>query len=528
MSDNVTLSGFEIRNHIGLSSYYSCIDVGKQDIYRYVVVNDCDMTDAYYGITIKGDNNTVSNCVIKNIQAYGIMIVSGMFNIISYNLIDTNSQGINLQCSTHTEIYNNTISNNREAGLKILSLSSNNHIYHNHFIDNSQNAYDANNENQWDNGYPSGGNNWSDYTGKDEYQGPNENLPGPDGIGDTPYNISGSNNRDLYPLGMFLKPPAGGNQPPTAYITYITPNPATEGQTISFSGGGSDSDGFITSYNWRSSIAGQLSTQQSFTTSNLQLGVHTIFFKVQDNEGEWSTEKTATVTVNSAVNAAPKSYIDEITPNPAKPGQAILLHGHGSDADGIISAYQWRLSNGGILGSNPSCIITNLTIGTYTINFMVMDDQSEWSSPATMILVIEQNTTVDPSNKAPIANIGGPYQGNINESVRFNASQSSDPDGTIRSYTWSFGDNSSDTGSSPTHIYINPGSYQVTVQVTDDDGASSRASTTIVITQVSSQPDSPSSAIHFALNIPFPVIVVTMFVTMILIFIMFIRWMKKK
>jgi len=53
--------------------------------------------------------------------------------------------------------------------------------------------------NVWDYGYPSGGNYWSDYTGVDVYNGPNQNVPGSDGIGDSNYTINAINN-DCYPL----------------------------------------------------------------------------------------------------------------------------------------------------------------------------------------------------------------------------------------------------------------------------------------------------------------------------------------
>jgi hypothetical protein len=51
----------------------------------------------------------------------------------------------------------------------------------------------------WDNGYPSGGNYWSNYDGTDSYSGPCQNVTGSDGVGDTPYVIDGSN-QDNYPL----------------------------------------------------------------------------------------------------------------------------------------------------------------------------------------------------------------------------------------------------------------------------------------------------------------------------------------
>ena len=41
---------------------------------------------------------------------------------------------------------------------------------------------------------------WSDYNGSDEFSGPFQDEPGPDGIGDTPYDISGGSNQDKYPL----------------------------------------------------------------------------------------------------------------------------------------------------------------------------------------------------------------------------------------------------------------------------------------------------------------------------------------
>ena len=87
------------------------------------------------------------------------------------------------------------------------------------------------------------------------------------------------------------------NTPPTATIDSITPNPATTGQSVTFTGHGVDTDGTVTAYEWTSSISGALSTTTTFSTSSLSAGTHTISLRVQDDDGAWSTPVTSSVTV---------------------------------------------------------------------------------------------------------------------------------------------------------------------------------------------------------------------------------------
>jgi parallel beta-helix repeat protein len=96
----------------------------------------------------------------------------------------------------------NVISDNNITGCGIgvyLNSCSGNSIYQNNFINNTEQVNSNNSTNTWDDGYPSGGNYWSDYNGTDQYSGPYQNLTGSDGIGDTPYVIN-ANNTDHYPL----------------------------------------------------------------------------------------------------------------------------------------------------------------------------------------------------------------------------------------------------------------------------------------------------------------------------------------
>ncbi len=86
------------------------------------------------------------------------------------------------------------------------------------------------------------------------------------------------------------------NQKPSAYI--IEPDGTAEyGTPVNFSGYGVDLDGEIKAYLWRSVPNFVSSTEASFTLNNIPVENYTIYFKVKDNEGEWSTEASTSLSV---------------------------------------------------------------------------------------------------------------------------------------------------------------------------------------------------------------------------------------
>ncbi len=119
---------------------------------------------------------------------------------VSGNNLSNAITAVSILNSSNATITGNTLQSNAHAQGLILNNTANIQVFHNNFLNNALQAQDTNStQNVWDNGYPSGGNFWSDYTGVDNCRGPQQNIcPSPDGIGDTPYTFN--NNQDNYPL----------------------------------------------------------------------------------------------------------------------------------------------------------------------------------------------------------------------------------------------------------------------------------------------------------------------------------------
>ncbi len=147
------------------------------------------------------DGNLIRNNKVEN-HSNGIACISSNHNKIIENIVKFNpNHGIFLTSSVYNTLSNNDINGNGN-GFAIYEGSNSNIIYHNTFTQNNNQAYDDTGSNQWHNSYPSGGNYWSDYTGSDEKNGPNQDINGPDGFGDTPYTSiqGGTGAQDDYPL----------------------------------------------------------------------------------------------------------------------------------------------------------------------------------------------------------------------------------------------------------------------------------------------------------------------------------------
>jgi len=142
---------------------------------------------------------------------------------------------------------------------------------------------------------------------------------------------------------------------PAAVIDSINPSPeAIEGEPVSFSGHGEDSDGSVVAYHWNSNIDGFLSNSSSFSTSTLSAGTHTISFKVEDNDDAWSEEVETLLTITSpsppAIAFSPKNFNFAATEEGSDPGDQTL--GIYNSGGGTLN---WNVTDdAGWLSLNPT------------------------------------------------------------------------------------------------------------------------------------------------------------------------------
>jgi PKD repeat protein len=207
-------------------------------------------------------------------------------------------------------------------------------------------------------------------------------------------------------------------------------------------------------------------TEQKAVTSLGSYGVYSTYGTMQ----VW--DMAATTIVNKAPVAAATA-----TPVSGTAPLTVALSGTKStDSDGTIASYAWDFGDGqtatGVTTSH-----TYTTAGTYTAKLTVTDNQGATGTASATISVAQV------INQIPVAvakcDVSSGY---VPLSITFDASGSSDSDGTIASYAWNFGDGSLGSGMKVSHIYGTTGSFTATLTVTDNRGGTSTTSLPVTAT----------------------------------------------
>lgn len=379
-SANNTISNNKIKDHghggIGL----------RYDSGNNTIIGNNISNSTMYGIQfyILPTNNIATGNNITDSGQDGINVdMSGLNTINGNNITNSGRDGIYVEGFYETDYpewtsafgaMNNSITNNivtRSGRYGIYMLGYNNSIFHNRFIEYSQSSFsDADHHNIWDDGYPSGGNFWSDYNGTDLYSGPNQNIPGGDGISDTPYFMN-ANNTDNYPLLETL-----------IYTVGISAYCYSEGANVSVP---------IT-------IDGVPSGQNTSAYFPGLQGTHNITVPETDANGhkfkQWNTgETTTTITVTSAGNYI--AYYGELnyTLTIYTTGQGTVTPGNGSYTAGStidLKAYPaagWTFT--GWSGDTTGNTNTSITMNGNKVVYATFTEVAPQNYSLTMIMVGE-------------------------------------------------------------------------------------------------------------------------------------------
>jgi len=446
-ADNVNISGFTIQN-LGLDSDYACVQLNSVD-YCQILNNHIENGENSIYL-INSNNNIIKDNTVED-SKNGIYLWTSNNNLINSNNIQKNEiYGVFISSySTENTIYLNDFSNNygsnsRDDGANNWDYGSQGNYW------DDYNDYDSNKDGIGDNPYQIAGNggNQDNFPLGDflsisqpvayiDFVSPNPVPKGTSisfsGHGTTPTGIivawewksdnilisstatfttssisAGShsisfrvqNNNEIWSEKVYKTLVVNPNQKPNAYI--IEPDGSIEyGTSVNFSGYGVDPDGEIKAYLWSSVPNFISSTKSSFTLNNIPVENYTIYFKVKDNEGEWSAEVSTSLSVlpnTTSPNEPPVANAKG--PYFGLVNQNITFNGSSSfDPNGDALFYHWNFGDGAT-GQGALTEHKYNIPGNYSIELTVTDEYGLSSKSSTYANVsLETNNSDDQQNK---------------------------------------------------------------------------------------------------------------------------------
>ncbi len=261
---------------VGGASFSSAVYLSHAT--RKVGIYDCELFGSAIGLEAPGMQTqlTVQGSTIRDNTSYGAKLDSRYGSLL------------------FTE--NDVLRNADAIAITDVQTSAERRVYHNNFVDNESASASAQVV-TWDDGYPSGGNHWSEWLGPDVFSGPGQDQPGEDGIVDAPYG------HDRFPLAD----PEGWvptNQAPVADAGPDVgglPDSPYVGEAFTLDASGSyDIDGEIVRYEWLLPDGTVLVEATGETDDGIfdgrtshvfdETGTHTVHLTVTDEQGATGTD----------------------------------------------------------------------------------------------------------------------------------------------------------------------------------------------------------------------------------------------
>jgi PKD repeat protein len=245
------------------------------------------------------------------------------------------------------------------------------------------------------------------------------------------------------------------NSVPASQFTFYPAGP-TILDVIDFSETAHDIDGTLTSWYWQFGD-GNTSDARNPSHQYSRKGTYNVRLTVADNDGAQNTT-TILLTVE---NLPPEA--DFVCPTEKLvTGETVQFVDNSTDPEDAIVTWLWDFGDG-YTSTNQNSTHKFESEGNYQVTLVVIDDEDATDTHSKVFTIVD--------NVVPVAN----FVCNITEplvgsEIAFEDS-SEDPDGTVVSWEWDFGDGTNSQERKPVHIFKEPGEYNVTLTVTDDLGA---------------------------------------------------------
>jgi PKD repeat protein len=277
----------------------------------------------------------------------------------------------------------------------------------------------------------------------------------------------------VYIVTLTVTDDAGLPNSSTQAVTMVTVN-AAPAPVITVAGGAcfgqpvgldakrsSDADGAIRNFAWDLGDGAKASGAE-ISHVYRDPGVYNVVLTADDGRGLANSHQAASRALH--VNRPP--WASAGPDRSVCPGDTVAFDGGGSiDWDGKLTGYRWDFADGATAeGTRVSHFFSQP--GTYPVRLTVIDDSGSPCANAEAVSQIHVNAP-------PQVSLGGDreaFTGGAHDQLLFDASGSSDPDGSGLEYSWDLGDGTSRAGEKLRHAYDRPGVYKVRLTVRDGTG----------------------------------------------------------
>ncbi len=275
---------------------------------------------------------------------------------------------------------------------------------------------------------------------------------------------------------MRIKHPVLINAPPIAVAGEN--REVAPGEAIMFDGSASvDPDGILTHYRWDFGDGEQADGIQVEHRYD-EPGSYVVSLTVTDNSGLKNGRHGARQIIS--VNARPLARFERTPDVPCRDEEVVFDATRSLDPDGTLRDWHWDFGDGDeARGAEVQHRFR--AEGLYTTVLTIADGGAVPNSRSRLAREIRVN---DP----PTAIIDAPLGGCPGEPIGYDASRSTDRDGSVRSYHWTFGDGSDAQGREASRIYAQAGRYRVTLSVTDESDSACNIGQTSIEANINAPP----------------------------------------